>query len=65
MQITKSQKRLFILLGLVLVYAVYDISSNFDTYSGFYSDKKTEIQNNSQTAKIDSAKVIAEYTRKQ
>jgi len=41
MEINKSQKRLFILLGLVLIYFVYDIISDWETYSGFYTGKKT------------------------
>lgn len=41
MEINKSQKRLFILLGLVLIYFVYDIISDWDTYAGFYTGKKT------------------------
>jgi len=36
-EVTKSQKRLFIILGLVVAYAIYDFSSNADTYKRFYS----------------------------
>ena len=39
MQVTKSQKRLLIILGIVLLYAVYDLTSNLDTYKKFYSGK--------------------------
>ena len=44
MEITKSQKRLLILLGLVLIYFVYDVATNWDTYAGFYSGKKTVVR---------------------
>jgi len=42
LQLTKSQKRLLILLGIVLIYAIYDIFSNLDTYKSFYSGASTE-----------------------
>lgn len=42
MEITKSQKRLFIILGIVLAYAIYDFISNSDTYFKFYSGNKKE-----------------------
>ncbi len=45
MELTKSQKRLLILLGFVLIYFVYDVVSNWDTYAGFYSGKKTVVRN--------------------
>jgi len=41
-EITKSQKRLFIILGLVIIYGIYDIISNFDTYFSFYTGQKQE-----------------------
>ena len=41
MEITKSQKRLFIILGIVLLYAVIDFINNKDTYLGFYGDQST------------------------
>ena len=65
MQITKSQKRLFILLGLVLIYAVYDIISNFDTYTGFYSESEDKVAVQGDEAKADSAKIIVEVERKE
>ena len=40
MEITKSQKRLFILLGIIVLYGIYDIIVNYDTYSSFYSSDK-------------------------
>lgn len=36
MKITKSQKRLFIILGLVLCYAVIDVFINLDQYKSLY-----------------------------
>ena len=42
MEITKSQKRLFALLGIVLAYAIFDFFTNLDTYMGFYSGKEEE-----------------------
>ena len=65
MQITKSQKRLFILLGLVLVYAVYDIISNFDTYTGFYSEPEAKVAVQDGAVKTDSAKILVEVQRKE
>jgi len=43
MEITKSQKRLLILLGIVLIYAAYDFISNKDTYMGFYGKSKKTV----------------------
>jgi len=65
MQITKSQKRLFILLGLVLIYAVYDVISNFDTYASLFSDKKQPVTVQDEKVKSDSAKVLVEVERKE
>lgn len=45
MEITKSQKRLFIILGLVLLYAIFDFISNKDTYSKFYSGEEKKAVN--------------------
>jgi len=39
-EITKSQKRLFILLGIIVLYGIYDIIANYDTYSSFYTSDK-------------------------
>ncbi len=44
MELTKSQKRLLIFLGLVLIYFVYDIITDWDTYAGFYSGQKKTVQ---------------------
>ena len=44
MEITKSQKRLFIILGLVIIYFIYDIVSDWETYAGFYSGEKVAVQ---------------------
>lgn len=57
MEINKSQKRMFILLGLVLIYFVYDIISDWETYSGFYTGKKTVTE---QKAELKSVKATPE-----
>lgn len=44
MEITKSQKRMFIILGLVIMYFIYDIISDWDTYAGFYSGEKAVVK---------------------
>ncbi len=44
MELTKSQKRLLIFLSLVLIYFVYDIITDWDTYAGFYGGKKKTVQ---------------------
>lgn len=36
MKITKNQKRLFVILGLVLCYAIFDIIINLDQYKSLY-----------------------------
>ncbi len=36
MKLTKSQKRLFIILGLVIAYAVFDFVSNIEQYNKVY-----------------------------
>ncbi len=41
-QLTKSQKILFIILGIVLVYAIFDFVSHKDTYINFYSGNEQE-----------------------
>ena len=40
MEVTKSQKRLFIVLGIVVAYAAYDFISNKDDYDKMYGGKK-------------------------
>jgi mevalonate kinase len=50
MEITKSQKRLLILLGVVLLYAIYDFTSNMDTYLAVYSGKKVVTQTEEKTS---------------
>jgi hypothetical protein len=37
--LTKSQKRLFIVLGIVVAYFAFDVVKNWDSYSGFYGSK--------------------------
>jgi type II secretory pathway component PulC len=42
MKVTKSQKRLLIILSLTIAYAVYDFIINMDQYSKYYfTEKKT------------------------
>ncbi len=41
-QLTKSQKILFIILGIVLAYAIFDFISHKDTYVNFYSGREQE-----------------------
>ncbi len=36
MKLTKSQKRLFIILGIVIAYAVFDFVSNIEQYNKVY-----------------------------
>jgi len=40
MAVTKSQKRLFILLGIVVLYAAYDFISNKEDYDKMYAGEK-------------------------
>ena len=40
MEVTKSQKKLFIVLGIVVAYAAYDFLSNKDDYEKMYAGKK-------------------------
>lgn len=40
MEVSKSQKRLLILLGVVVLYAAYDFISNKDDYDKMYGGKK-------------------------
>lgn len=40
MEITKSQKRLLIVLGVVVVYAAYDFITNKENYDKMYAGKK-------------------------
>ena len=39
-ELTKTQKILFIVLGIVLAYAIFDFITHKDTYESFYSGKK-------------------------
>lgn len=59
MEINKSQKRLLILLALVVSYFIYDIISDWDTYAGFYAGKETVSE---QKTKVESAKTAAKMT---
>ncbi len=52
-QLTKTQKILFIILGIVSVYAIFDFMSHKDTYVGFYSGQEEEtpvVQSSSDSA---------------
>jgi len=42
-QLTKGQKKLFVVLAIVVLYAVYDIASNWDTYVAYYSNKSRKV----------------------
>ena len=58
MEITKSQKRLFILLGILICYLIYDVIANWETYSKFYSGEKAKpVQ---AAVKKDSTKIVSE-----
>jgi hypothetical protein len=46
-QLNKGQKRMLALLALVLLYAVYDIASNWDSYTSYYSNKPKKKANQS------------------
>ncbi len=48
-QLTKSQKILFIILGVVLAYAVFDFVSHKDTYLNYYSGKNEDAEYQVQT----------------
>ncbi len=41
--LTKSQKRLLIVLAIVLAFAGFDIISNWDSYKGFYRSEPGKI----------------------
>ncbi len=68
-QLTKSQKILFILLGVVLAYAIFDFVTHKNTYVSFYSGQKDEAvgsaqsQQNTTQKQIDplQSKVFAEW----
>lgn len=51
-ELTKSQKILFIILGIVLVYAIFDFVTHKDTYVGFYTGKKQEANALSQNQQV-------------
>lgn len=53
-QLTKSQKRLFIILGIVLAYACFDIATNWDSYTGVYKKKKKK--NKAEKSRIMTSK---------
>lgn len=56
MQVTKSQKRLLIVLGIVVAYGIFDISTNLDTYKQVYSGhSKTRVAKNKSKNKTNLA----------
>ncbi len=56
MEITKSQKRLLILLGIVLAYAIFDFTSNMDTYLAVYAGKKVVAKTKEKASSADKPK---------
>ena len=56
-KLTKSQQILFIVLGIVLAYAIFDFITNKDTYIGFYTGEvnaTAEADSTAQNAAADS-----------
>jgi len=56
-KLTKSQKILFIVLAIVLAYAIFDFITHKETYIGFYSGEtgsSAEIDSSMQKANLDS-----------
>ncbi len=60
MEITKSQKRLFIILGIVVAYGIWDFISNMDTYTSFYSGKPKAASVTQQQSDQDDAELAAQ-----
>ncbi len=56
MEITKSQKRLLILLGIVLAYAIFDFTSNMDTYLAVYGGKKVVTKAKAKSSSTSTSK---------
>ncbi len=57
-QLTKSQKILFILLGIVLAYAIFDFVTHKSTYVSFYSGQENENINSVQSQQDTARKQI-------
>ena len=57
-QLTKSQKILFIILGIVLIYAVFDFIKNKETYLSFYAGQSTEIPAEEQAAEQETDQLL-------
>ncbi|GEM_PF-2350796 len=56
MQVTKSQKRLLIVLGIVVAYGIFDISTNLDKYKQVYSGhSKTRVAKSKSNKKTASS----------
>ncbi|WP_456440859.1 hypothetical protein [Caldithrix abyssi] len=57
-QLTKSQKILFIILGIVLIYAVFDFIKNKETYLSFYAGQETESPVEQQAAQEETDQLL-------
>ncbi len=57
-QLTKSQKILFILLGIVLAYAIFDFVTHKSTYVSFYSGQENEDINSAQSQQNTAQKQV-------
>ena len=44
--LTKGQKRLLVVLAIVLAYGIFDVINNKDRYFSYYSDRKKDKKNN-------------------
>jgi hypothetical protein len=56
-QLTKGQKRMFAVLMVVILYAVYDIASNWDTYKAYYSNTTIKNKRNKTAAEAANQKI--------
>ncbi len=59
MELTKSQKRLFIILGIVICYAIFDFVTHKDEYLSYYLDKESP-KKSSVVKKPDGSAAVAE-----
>lgn len=57
MEITKSQKRLLIILGIVICYAIFDFVTHKDEYLSYYLDKETPKKSSIVKKPVDSTAV--------
>ncbi len=63
-QLTKSQKILFIVLAVVLAYAIFDFVTHKSTYVNFYSGQENETVNSVQNQKTAAAKQMDQLQTK-